>query len=488
MAPRKKAAMNQGPVATKAVVGASLVMPGKRTIKVGSMIGQGGFGAIHLAKETKAAGSSSVTAASADLVVKIEAVDSGGLFSEMKVLANLNLATWQSQDCSAWKRQHKYKHLGLPRMLGCITTSVGRQQYRVMALDRLGDSIHAAVKPHGPNAKLSPGAAFRIALDVVNALEYVHDHGYVHADIKGANLCRGRHAADKERVYLIDFGIACSYHQPSGDHIAYDEDPRRRHDGTLEFTSVDAHRGVKPSRRADFQILGYVMLQWLGGDLPWGGLCEGLDKKAVKARLAVAEKVYAAKLKFHPGKGDKGVAAAAATKAATALVKACIPDAPKPIQSAMISYFKMALGLGYQDVPSYAAIRKLFSSGASSSLGALVTSAAGSSAAADNESAELDESESDDNESDESDESESDDDEEEMVSDEKVVVSQRHFRAQSRGTKRPSPQPEDPKKPKRGRALGDATNSRSSSRAQTAVCDVDEETLYRRHRHLVARR
>eukprot|EP00051_Salpingoeca_urceolata_P016081 m.212173 g.212173 ORF g.212173 m.212173 type:complete len:79 (-) comp18583_c0_seq9:57-293(-) len=57
-------------------------------------------------------------------------------------------------DCSAWKRQHKYKHLGLPRMLGCITTSVGRQQYRVMALDRLGDSIHAAVKPHGPNAKV----------------------------------------------------------------------------------------------------------------------------------------------------------------------------------------------------------------------------------------------------------------------------------------------------------------------------------------------
>eukprot|EP00051_Salpingoeca_urceolata_P016077 m.212032 g.212032 ORF g.212032 m.212032 type:complete len:166 (-) comp18583_c0_seq4:1293-1790(-) len=101
MAPRKKAAMNQGPVATKAVVGASLVMPGKRTIKVGSMIGQGGFGAIHLAKETKAAGSSSVTAASADLVVKIEAVDSGGLFSEMKVLANLNLATWQSQGLGA---------------------------------------------------------------------------------------------------------------------------------------------------------------------------------------------------------------------------------------------------------------------------------------------------------------------------------------------------------------------------------------------------
>ena len=41
----------------------------------------------------------------------------------------------------------------------------------------------------------------------------------------------------------MDYGLACRY-RPDGRHREYKEDPRRRHDGTLEFTSIDAHNGV----------------------------------------------------------------------------------------------------------------------------------------------------------------------------------------------------------------------------------------------------
>ena len=45
------------------------------------------------------------------------------------------------------------------------------------------------------------------------------------------------------QVYLVDYGLVCRY-RPQGKHKEYKEDPRRKHDGTLEFTSIDAHKGV----------------------------------------------------------------------------------------------------------------------------------------------------------------------------------------------------------------------------------------------------
>ena len=45
------------------------------------------------------------------------------------------------------------------------------------------------------------------------------------------------------KAYLVDFGLAHKY-CPDGKHKEYKEDPRKAHDGTAEFTSIDAHKGV----------------------------------------------------------------------------------------------------------------------------------------------------------------------------------------------------------------------------------------------------
>ena len=45
------------------------------------------------------------------------------------------------------------------------------------------------------------------------------------------------------QVYLVDYGLAYRY-GPESEHKEYKEDPRRCHDGTIEFTSIDAHKGV----------------------------------------------------------------------------------------------------------------------------------------------------------------------------------------------------------------------------------------------------
>lgn len=44
-------------------------------------------------------------------------------------------------------------------------------------------------------------------------------------------------------MYLVDYGLAYRY-CPEGIHKEYKEDPKRCHDGTIEFTSIDAHNGV----------------------------------------------------------------------------------------------------------------------------------------------------------------------------------------------------------------------------------------------------
>jgi len=41
----------------------------------------------------------------------------------------------------------------------------------------------------------------------------------------------------------VDYGLATHYIH-DGQHRTYKEDPRKAHNGTVEFTSRDAHNGV----------------------------------------------------------------------------------------------------------------------------------------------------------------------------------------------------------------------------------------------------
>lgn len=76
----------------------------------------------------------------------------------------------------------------------------------------------------------------------LESLHYLHESEYVHADIKGSNLLTGC-GKEEAHVYLVDYGLAYRFN-PGDKHVEYNPDPRRAHDGTVEFTSIDAHNGA----------------------------------------------------------------------------------------------------------------------------------------------------------------------------------------------------------------------------------------------------
>lgn len=44
-------------------------------------------------------------------------------------------------------------------------------------------------------------------------------------------------------MYLADYGLSYRY-CPNGEHKEYKENPKKGHNGTIEYTSIDAHKGV----------------------------------------------------------------------------------------------------------------------------------------------------------------------------------------------------------------------------------------------------
>ncbi|KAJ7411624.1 Serine/threonine-protein kinase VRK1 [Willisornis vidua] len=138
------------------------------------------------------------------------------------------------------------------------------QHYRFMIIDRFGRDLQKIYEEN--EKRFSHKTVLQLGLRILDILEFVHEHEYVHGDIKAANLLLSY--KNPNQVYLVDYGLAYRYCS-EGVHKAYKEDPKRCHDGTIEYTSIDAHKGVAPSRRGDLEILGYCMIHWLSGHLPW---------------------------------------------------------------------------------------------------------------------------------------------------------------------------------------------------------------------------
>jgi len=126
--------------------------------------------------------------------------------------------------------------------------------------------------------KFTIGTVCMLAIQMLNRIEYMHKHHYLHRDIKPENFLIG--CGDKSNIiYLIDFGLSKKYKDPkTHQHIPYREN--RALTGTARYVSINTHLGIEQSRRDDLESIGYVLVFFLKGNLPWQGLKNNQDKYA----------------------------------------------------------------------------------------------------------------------------------------------------------------------------------------------------------------
>ena len=101
-------------------------------------------------------------------------------------------------------------------------------------------------------------------------IEFIHSRNFIHRDVKPDNFLMGR-GSKKHQVYAIDFGLAKRYRDPrTGLHIPYKDGKSLT--GTARYASINTHLGIEQARRDDIEALGYILVYFMKGNLPWQGL------------------------------------------------------------------------------------------------------------------------------------------------------------------------------------------------------------------------
>ncbi|KAM7509692.1 hypothetical protein LguiA_020145 [Lonicera macranthoides] len=197
--------------------------------------------------------------------------------------------------------------------------------YNVLVMDLLGPSLEDLF--NFCSRKLSLKTVLMLADQMINRVEFVHTKSFLHRDIKPDNFLMGL-GRRANQVYIIDFGLAKKYRDTSThQHIPYRENKNLT--GTARYASMNTHLGIEQSRRDDLESLGYVLMYFLRGSLPWQGLKAGTKKQKYEK---ISEK-----------------------KVSTPIEALC-----RGYPSEFASYFHYCRSLRFDDKPDYAYLKRIF--------------------------------------------------------------------------------------------------------------------------------
>ncbi|RNF06184.1 casein kinase I [Trypanosoma rangeli] len=197
--------------------------------------------------------------------------------------------------------------------------------YGVLVMELCGPSLDDLFNYCG--RRFSVKTVCMLADQMLQRIQFLHEKGFVHQDMKPENFVFGN-GKKGHVLHLIDFGLSKVYwNRRTQAHIPFCEGKPLT--GTARYCSTWTHRGFEQSRRDDLEAIGFILVYFLVGSLPWQGL-QTRDPRLKILRI-----------------GEK--------KIDTPLEKLCHGLPPE-----LLRYCTYCRGLMFTDAPDYAHLRDLF--------------------------------------------------------------------------------------------------------------------------------
>ena len=199
------------------------------------------------------------------------------------------------------------------------------QSHNLLVEELLGKSLEDIFNSYGKPFSLKTVCV--LGIEMIKRIQFIHQKYYIHRDIKPDNFMTGRGENEKS-IYIIDFGLAKKYYSVSkAQHIKFCTGKHLI--GTARYCARNAHRGYEQGRRDDIESIGYVLMYFLLGVLPWQGL---KIKKNEDQFEKIAEKKY----------------------------NTPFEELTEGQPEEFLSYFKYIDGLKFEDQPNYIYLIGLF--------------------------------------------------------------------------------------------------------------------------------
>lgn len=123
-----------------------------------------------------------------------------------------------------------------------------------------GVALNEEIRKH---EKLPWKRALQLAIQIANAMQYVHDNGVIHRDLKPRNLMLLNGNVDFIKV--LDFGLAKAVNLSIGSTIT----STGALIGTPQYMSPEQCKGIASDEAADIYALGCIIYEMLSGSPPF---------------------------------------------------------------------------------------------------------------------------------------------------------------------------------------------------------------------------